>query len=124
MIALLTSLAIRLAPLLDARIGTGTTFDVADVDPGNPTDVLACHYPRRLQVGDLGVASYALPCGSRVVIWHAGRAIVVPVIDRGPRRTMRRPELQRTDLDLTVATARAIGFQGGEIVWAPIFDSN
>ena len=110
-----------LAPILDARTGTGTTFGPSDSDPGNPRDVLACRYPARLQPGDLGVATFALPCGSWVLIFHAGRAIRVQVIDRGPMRTMRRPALQRTDLDLTVATAAAIGFHGGPLMWAPLF---
>lgn len=111
------------APLMDARTGQGTTFGPSDSDPGNPRDTLACRYPARLQPGDLGVASYSLPCLSWVLIFHRGRAIRVQVIDRGPMRTMRDPRLQRTDLDLTVATAAAIGFTGGPLTWAPLFST-
>jgi rare lipoprotein A (peptidoglycan hydrolase) len=34
-----------------------------------------------------GVAHRTLPCGSRVAVYHAGRVVVLPVIDRGPFRS-------------------------------------
>ena len=59
-----------------------------------------------------GVAHKRLPCGTRVAITYAGRAIVVPVIDRGPFNG-------NYSWDLTQATADALGFTGaGEIGYA------
>lgn len=108
-----------LVALLDARAGVATTFGPSSMDAGNPDDSLACSPRRRLSVRDLVVASYALPCGARVLVYapRTGRAVVATVADRGPVRTRRRPELQRTDLDLAIATARAIGAGGREVVW-------
>jgi hypothetical protein len=120
-IAWALQLSPALAPLADLRAGRATVFGTSATDSANPNDTLACRYPRRLQPGDLGVASYALPCGSRVLLLHGGRAIVVEVIDRGPRRT-RGNALQATDLDITDATAHAIGFAGGALTWAPLFE--
>lgn len=50
----------------------------------------------------LGVASRTLSCGTRVSVFFRGRAITVPVIDRGPYAN-------GADWDLTMATARALG---------------
>ncbi len=51
----------------------------------------------------LGVAHRKLPCGTEVALTYGGRAITVPVVDRGPFRPGRR-------WDLTAATAKALGF--------------
>jgi hypothetical protein len=53
----------------------------------------------------LGVAHRTLPCGTKVHIYYRGRAIVVPVIDRGPFR-------EDVDWDLTAAAARVLSFGG------------
>jgi rare lipoprotein A len=58
-----------------------------------------------LQSGSLGVANKSLPCGTRVTFRHHGRVLRVPVIDRGPYVGGR-------EYDLTVATARKLGFSG------------
>jgi rare lipoprotein A (peptidoglycan hydrolase) len=50
----------------------------------------------------LGVAHKKLPCGTQVELFHNGRTITVPVIDRGPFHRGRK-------WDLTAATARALG---------------
>jgi hypothetical protein len=50
----------------------------------------------------LGVAHKTLPCGTQVELYHRGRTITVPVIDRGPFHPGR-------DWDLTHATAEALG---------------
>jgi rare lipoprotein A (peptidoglycan hydrolase) len=50
----------------------------------------------------LGVAHKKLPCGTPVELFHDGRVITVPVIDRGPFHRGRK-------WDLTAATARALG---------------
>jgi rare lipoprotein A len=56
----------------------------------------------RLTRKTLGVAHKTLPCGTQVDLYHAGRTITVPVIDRGPFVAGR-------EWDLTQATAEAIG---------------
>ena len=56
----------------------------------------------RLTRKTLGVAHKTLPCGTKVDLYHAGRTITVPVIDRGPFVAGR-------EWDLTQATAAAIG---------------
>jgi len=59
----------------------------------------------------LGVANKTLPCGTEVTFLYNGRAIRVPVIDRGPYIAGR-------DWDLTAATAEALHFPGlGPIYW-------
>jgi len=53
----------------------------------------------------VGVAHRRLPCGTEVAISYRGRALVVPVIDRGPFRAGH-------DWDLSAATAEQLGFTG------------
>jgi hypothetical protein len=60
---------------------------------------------------DMGVANKTLPCGTEVIFVYGGRAIKVPVIDRGPYIAGR-------DWDLTGAAAEALHFPGlGYIYW-------
>jgi hypothetical protein len=64
-----------------------------------------------LAVPELGVANKELPCGTMVTFLYGGRAIRVPVIDRGPYIAGR-------EWDLTGATAEALRFPGlGLIQW-------
>jgi rare lipoprotein A (peptidoglycan hydrolase) len=64
-----------------------------------------------LQVPELGVANKTLPCGTEVTFVYGGRAIRVPVIDRGPY-------IPGREWDLTGATAEALHFPGlGPIEW-------
>ena len=64
-----------------------------------------------LHVPQLGVANKTLPCGTMVTFVYNGRAIRVPVLDRGPYIAGR-------EWDLTGATAEALKFPGlGEIYW-------
>ena len=56
----------------------------------------------RLKRSTLGVAHKKLPCGTNVELYHRGRTITVPVIDRGPFARGR-------TWDLTAATAEALG---------------
>ena len=56
----------------------------------------------KLQRATLGVAHRTLPCGTQVELYHRGRTITVPVIDRGPF-------VRGRTWDLTAATARAVG---------------
>jgi rare lipoprotein A (peptidoglycan hydrolase) len=50
----------------------------------------------------LGVAHRTLPCGTPVALFYGGKAITVPVIDRGPFANGAR-------YDLTSAAAQAVG---------------
>jgi len=61
--------------------------------------------------GTLGVAHKTLPCGTKVKLRYRGRAVTVPVIDRGPYVAGR-------DYDLTEATKLRLGFPGVGIVQA------
>ncbi len=64
-----------------------------------------------LHVPQLGVANKTLPCGTMVTFRYGGRAIRIPVIDRGPYITGR-------EWDLTGAAAEALHFPGlGPIEW-------
>jgi hypothetical protein len=64
-----------------------------------------------LQIPQLGVANKTLPCGTMVTFVYGGRAIRVPVIDRGPY-------IPGRVWDLTGATAVALHFPGlGPIAW-------
>lgn len=64
-----------------------------------------------LRPDQLGVANKTVPCGTMVTFRYGGRAIRVPVIDRGPY-------IQGREWDLTGATAAALGFPGlGIIDW-------
>ena len=56
----------------------------------------------RLRRTTLGVAHRKLPCGTEVELFHRGRTISVPVIDRGPF-------VRGRTWDLTAATAAALG---------------
>ncbi len=62
-------------------------------------------------VAELGVANKTLPCGTMVTFVYNGRAVRVPVIDRGPYIAGR-------EWDLTGATAEVLHFPGlGPIEW-------
>ena len=79
----------------------------------NTTTVLASYYGpglygNRTACGQtltttlLGVAHRTLPCGTLVNLAYAGRAVTVPVVDRGPNVAGR-------EFDLTYATKVALG---------------
>jgi hypothetical protein len=65
----------------------------------------------RLTRRTLGVAHKTLPCGTDVQLYHRGKTITVPVIDRGPFHPGR-------EWDLTHATARALGMSATSTVGA------
>jgi hypothetical protein len=65
---------------------------------------------RVLGSATLGVAHRSLPCGTRVTLRYRGRAVTVPVIDRGPFGGGR-------EWDLTSATKQRIGFGDIGTVW-------
>jgi len=87
---------------------TGWQSSVASVyfDYGGP---LACG--GRLRRDQFGVANKNLPCGTMVTFRYGGKALRVPVIDRGPY-------IKGREWDLTGALAIALGFPGlGQIDW-------
>ena len=59
----------------------------------------------------VGVAHRWLRCGTAVAIYYQGRALVVPVIDRGPYAN-------GANWDLTMATGKALGILGTEDIGA------
>jgi rare lipoprotein A (RlpA)-like double-psi beta-barrel protein len=64
-----------------------------------------------LRPDQLGVAHKTAPCGTLITFRYGGRAIRVPVIDRGPYIAGR-------EWDFTGATAAALGFPGlGVVDW-------
>ncbi|HET9094752.1 MAG TPA: septal ring lytic transglycosylase RlpA family protein [Solirubrobacteraceae bacterium] len=65
----------------------------------------------RLTQATLGVASRTLRCGTRVTILYQGRALTVPVIDRGPFAP-------GVTWDLTMATGRALGITATSTIGA------
>ena len=69
--------------------------------PGFYGRMTACG--QRMSRSLLGVAHRRVPCGAQVAIFHAGRTVIVPVVDRGPFR-------HGVTWDLTKATADALGF--------------
>ena len=69
-----------------------------------------------LHVPQLGVANKTLPCGTQVIFYYNGRAVKVPVLDRGPYIAGR-------EWDLTGATAEALRFPGlGPIDWKIVYE--
>jgi rare lipoprotein A len=59
---------------------------------------------QRLSRGLVGVAHRRLPCGTLVEIYHRGRTVTAPVVDRGPFGT-------GAHYDLTSAAARQVGMR-------------
>lgn len=72
--------------------------------PGLYGTALACG--GHLTSSTLGVASKTVPCGAEVTFRHGNRSVRVPVVDRGPYVGGR-------DWDLTMATAKRLGFGYG-----------
>ena len=79
------------------RIALASYFSPPDA--GGP---LACGHGESLTYKRLGVATFVHPCGAKITVC-AKRCLTVPVIDRGPAD-------RRREFDLSIATARAIGF--------------
>jgi rare lipoprotein A len=74
--------------------------------PTSQDETTACGIP--LSQGTLGVAHRTLPCGTPVAFYYKGRALVVPVIDRGPF-------VKGRSWDLTEAAHTALGGDDGLI---------
>jgi hypothetical protein len=59
----------------------------------------------------VGVAHKSLPCGTNVAVFYKGRALTVPVVDRGPYAN-------GASWDLTYAAATALGFKHTDVIGA------
>jgi rare lipoprotein A (peptidoglycan hydrolase) len=91
---------------LSGLSGWQTSIASVYFDYGGP---LACG--GRLRRDQFGVANKNLPCGTMVTFRYGGKALRVPVIDRGPYISGR-------EWDLTGATSIALNFNGlGPIDW-------
>jgi rare lipoprotein A (peptidoglycan hydrolase) len=100
---------------LDQLNLSSALLDPSQLPPGQYNTSIASVYTDAcggvLHVSQLGVANKTLPCGTEVVFRYGGRAIRVPVIDRGPYIAGR-------EWDLTGAAAEALHFPGlGAIDW-------
>lgn len=82
-------------PLLVLRAVKATWYG-----PGFIGKRTACR--KRLGRTTLGVAHRTLPCGTPVAVSYRGRALTLPVVDRGPYA-------RGVEIDLTQAAARALG---------------
>lgn len=83
-----------------------TSYRYADASyygPGLYGNGVACG--GTLMPGTMGVAHKTLPCGTKVKLRYRGRAVTVPVIDRGPYVAGR-------DYDLTEAVKERLSFPG------------
>jgi len=94
----------RLGPLNAYRPGHASYYG-----PGLYGNQLACG--GTLTPSTLGVAHKSLPCGTRVTFRYRGRAVRVPVVDRGPFVAGR-------EWDLTSATRERLGFGSTGTVWS------
>jgi rare lipoprotein A (peptidoglycan hydrolase) len=112
------SLPDQLSPDAESAPFELTAGQLADLD-GWQTSVASVYFDYggplacggRLRRDQFGVANKNLPCGTMVTFRYNGRALRVPVIDRGPY-------IKGREWDLTGATAIALRFNGlGPIDW-------
>jgi hypothetical protein len=107
----------------ELRATTGRVRAARDANVATPTVTITVYRPslatvygpglyghrtacgQTLRPTTIGVASRTLRCGTSVALLYHGRALVVPVIDRGPFAN-------GADWDLTAATARSLGIPG------------
>ncbi|HYM53814.1 MAG TPA: septal ring lytic transglycosylase RlpA family protein [Solirubrobacteraceae bacterium] len=84
-----------------AKTKVHTTGIATWFGPGFYGNQTACG--QTLTPGVIGVANRTLPCGTLVKVTYAGRALTVPVLDRGPYSHI------GADWDLTAGAAQALG---------------
>jgi hypothetical protein len=98
-----TSVPVEVGVGESAYASTVTVYDAAIATwygPGFFGNTTACGIV--LAESTVGVAHRELPCGAQVQIYFRGRAVIVPVIDRGPFAN-------GADWDLTQAAAEQLG---------------
>ncbi len=93
------------------RLGRLDAYRLAEASWYGGGGNLACG--GSLTSATMGVANKTLPCGALVTLRYDGRAVRVPVIDRGPYVAGR-------EFDLTEATKRALGFGDTGEVWSTL----
>lgn len=98
-----TSASVRSAGAIPTKlISVYKSFNATWFGPGLYGNRTGCG--QRLTRRLLGVAHKKLKCGSKVELFYKGKAITVPVVDRGPFR-------HNTEFDLTYATAKKLKFK-------------
>jgi hypothetical protein len=97
-----TGAALALAAPLEVSLTVFRTAMASWYGPGFYGRKTACGL--RMSRKLLGVAHKKLPCGTPVAIAYEGESITVPVVDRGPF-------IKGRKWDLTIAAAKAIGFE-------------
>jgi rare lipoprotein A (peptidoglycan hydrolase) len=86
-----------------AQASVHTTGIATWFGPGFYGQKTACG--QTLTPGVVGVANRTLPCGTLVQVSYKGRALTVPVVDRGPYSNI------GADWDLTAGAAEALGIE-------------
>ena len=120
--ALLTATAAATALLFSApgseahSSHTAATGGAAHRHPGFHRGIASWYYDDGLRTAcgfsvKFGVANRTLPCGTKVIFWHAHHRVVATVDDRGPYIAGR-------TWDLDEHTAAALHFSGVGGVWA------
>lgn len=126
-LATLAALALLALPAIPAQASTGGASPaVAGPVAGTPEGAEIAFGPSRsagaswygpglygrrtacgqtLRAATIGVAHRRLPCGTLVKFVYRGRAVIAPVIDRGPY-------VRGRAWDLTAAASEALGFKG------------
>jgi rare lipoprotein A len=95
-----TGAALALAAPLEATVTVYRPALASWYGPGFYGRTTACGI--RMNRKLVGVAHRKLPCGAQVALTYKGKAITVPVVDRGPFKRGR-------SWDLTAAAAKALG---------------
>jgi rare lipoprotein A len=95
-----TGAALALAAPLEATMTVYRPALASWYGPGFYGRTTACGI--RMNRKLVGVAHRKLPCGAQVALTYKGKAITVPVVDRGPFKRGR-------SWDLTAAAAKALG---------------
>lgn len=122
----LASLALLALSAAPAQATTGGASAVSGISPGAPEGAEVAFGPSRyagaswygpglygrstacgqtLRATTIGVAHRSLPCGTLVKFVYHGRAVIAPVIDRGPY-------VRGRAWDLTAAASEALAFEG------------
>jgi rare lipoprotein A len=95
--------ATPVTPSTPAQAKVHTTGITTWFGPGFYGQKTACG--QTLTPGVVGVANRTLPCGTLVKVTYKGRALTVPVVDRGPYSDI------GADWDLTAGAAEALGIE-------------
>jgi len=104
---------------ITVAVHSGPSTQFSSVDIYNPNPTLACT-GQLIDDNSYIVAHRSLPCGTLVRVCNKdmSKCVQARVLDRGPYGCKRKRgnvcEEYRSDLDLSLATAKAIGHKGFE----------